>query len=259
MDLDRDRALGAIALALLFGACWRPARGAPDTPPAGAQRRASPSNLAPPDAGPPLAPEALRPPPTQEPEDKERDRALHDLSSEHYFTFRPAMVWLVEHPARARPPLVEWVASVPRERLDLGACRAMKVLGRIGDPADVPLLARRLNEAHWTMAGDAAYGLALHRDPSARAALVEAMDSPITELARVAIGALGERREEATRPLLEGRLAAAEKELRYATVHALIDLGAGGSREALRRRLAVETDREVRFLIRKALRKPPRR
>lgn len=52
---------------------------------------------------------------------------------------------------------------------------------------------------------------------------------------------------------LEALLDHADQRVRYATVVAMIDLGPAPSRAALKRRRALEPDREVRTAIRKAL------
>ncbi|MBK7071320.1 MAG: HEAT repeat domain-containing protein [Myxococcales bacterium] len=65
--------------------------------------------------------------------------------------------------------------------------------------------------------------------------------------------ALGARGGAAARATLEALLDHADQRVRCATVVAMIDLGPAPSRAALKRRRALEPDREVRTAIRKAL------
>ena len=182
--------------------------------------------------------------------DGELGPQLAALASEHRDEFGPAMAWLVAHPEPARPPLRQWIA---RGDDDMGTRRAFDVLGRIGHPDDVAPLAARLAKGPETISQDAAHGLALHRSPSALAALVAATAAPTTSVAAAAIVALGERKDAAARPTLEQLLGSPSKILRFRAVHALLGLGPAPSRAALEARRAVEKDGEVRGLIDRAL------
>jgi HEAT repeat protein len=172
------------------------------------------------------------------------------LSGEHAEDFGPAMQWLVGHPAQARPALLQLLRE---DRDDLATRRAFEVLGRIGDAADVAVLATRLRAARGTLAGDAAHGLALHRAASAREALVSAARSEVPDVAAAAVTGLEERRDPDTRTVLEELLDHADPSIRYRAVRALRALGAAASRAALERRRAVESDRDVRALLDQAL------
>lgn len=149
------------------------------------------------------------------------EAALAALFDEHEQGFGPAMQWLVEHPDDARPGLR---ALVEREDNGMGTRRAFDVLGRIGHPEDVALLARRLGEARGTLAADAAHGLALHHDPAAAEALIAATRSAVPDVVGAAVSALGERKYAAARPVLERLLAHGDEGVRHRAKLALEDL-----------------------------------
>lgn len=149
------------------------------------------------------------------------ESALAALADEHPQGFGPAMQWLVEHPAEARPGLR---ALVERGDLDMGTRRAFEVLGRIGHAEDVPLLARRLGNARGTLAADVAHGLALHAAPEAAEALLAATTSSVPDVVGAAVSALGERKHVAARPILERLLAHGDEGVRHRAKLALEDL-----------------------------------
>lgn len=175
-------------------------------------------------------------------------RALAGLDGEHAAEFAPAIEWLVEHPAAARPALIRVVEAGGS---DAGMRRAIEALGRIGDPGDVALLARQLAGAIGSFATAAARGLALHRDPAATDALIEAARGGTDDAALAATAALGERREPRARETLEALLDHADDRIRYRAAVGLHRTGS--SSERLRARLAVETDDEVRAAIERVL------
>jgi len=146
---------------------------------------------------------------------------LGALGDEHVEGFGPAMQWLVEHPAEARPALR---ALLDENRNDMATRRAFDVLGRIGDVDDVPAIAARLASAHGTLAADAAHGLALHRRTEARDALITATAHLDPDVAGAAASALGERGDPSARPILERLLAHADDGVRHRAKLALEEL-----------------------------------
>jgi len=168
------------------------------------------------------------------------------LAGEHREDYGPAMQWLVAHPAQARPPLL---LLLHENREDMATRRAFEVLGRIGEVADVQVLAARLRAARGTLACDAAHGLALHRAAAAREALLSAAKSDISDVAAAATTGLEERRDPETRAVLEELLDRSDSSIRFRAVRALRALGVAPSRAALLRRRAVENDRDVLALI----------
>jgi HEAT repeat protein len=183
--------------------------------------------------------------------DAELERALLGLAGEHAEDFGPAMKWLVEHPDRSRKDVIAIAAGT---RDDMQTRRAFEVVGRIGNPDDVPVLAKRLASARGTLAADVANGLALHAAPAASTALADAATSPNPDVARAAITALGVRKDQATRPALEKLLASPDAITRYRVVHAIIALGPVPSRDALAKLRKTEKDPDVAKLLDQALR-----
>jgi hypothetical protein len=129
--------------------------------------------------------------------------ALGDLADEHAARFGPAIRWLVEHPERSRPVLLQWLSS-PDD--DMAPRRAFEVLGRIGRPEDVAPLAARLKGAREvTVAGDVARGLRLHPAPEAREALIAATASSSTWWRRRRARLAGRIRRAGRIPAVVGR------------------------------------------------------
>lgn len=182
------------------------------------------------------------------------DDALAGLAGEHREDWGPAMAWLIEHPALARPPVIS-IVTRGGGPADMTVERAATVLGEIGHVDDVEVLARALARGGETTAWKLAQALALHRAPAALAALVAATQHDDTTIVRAATGALGSRHDGAARPTLEALLDDDRQEVRFTAVLALVELGPRGSRAALKRRMAVEPDGEVRGAIRRALAK----
>ena len=121
------------------------------------------------------------------------------LGAEHDVDFGPAMRWLVDHGSDARLA----VRALAERGDSMATRRAFDVLGRIGHPDDVAVLAERLRTSRGTLAEDAAHGLALHRADAARAALVDATTASDAEIVAAAVSALGERGDASVRPQLE--------------------------------------------------------
>lgn len=143
------------------------------------------------------------------------------LAAEHERDFGPAMKWLVEHAEESREPLRSLVERGDR---DMMSRRAYEVLGRIGNPADVALLAAQLARAGGTLADDAAHGLALHSAAAARQALVDAAGSKDPDIACAAISALGERGDGSVRPVLQKLAGHPDEDVRHRAKLALEEL-----------------------------------
>lgn len=255
MSSSRRRdARAALAAAALFGCGRTPV--ASHEPDRDGTRAAAVVDAPAPTVTPADAPEPDAPmKPTLSPSDQAAlDDAVRALSDEHPEGWRPAMSWLIAHPEPARPRLV---AIVERGGgpADLAVERAATVLGEIGDPADVPVLAGALARGGELAAWGFGQSLAIHRAPEALAALIEATRADDRFAARAAAGALGSRHDQGGRAALEALLDHERSEVRYTAVLALIELGARPSRAALQHRKQVETDGEVRGALRKALAK----
>lgn len=186
----------------------------------------------------------------------EASQHVDALAGEHQEDFAPALRWLVEHPAESRPPLLQLLRE---NRDDLATHRAFEVLGRIGNAADVAVLADRLSNARGTMAGDVAHGLALHPAVAAREVLVAATKSETLDVAAAAVTGLEERRDPSTRAVLEKLLDHQEPSIRFRAIRALRAMGVAPSRPALERRQAMEKDGDVQRLLDECFRPERRR
>jgi hypothetical protein len=185
--------------------------------------------------------------PSANPEVREYIRLL---ASEHAHEHGQAFAWLVEHPAESRPAMVE----MARKRTPYPLALAVfHILGRIGDPADVPLLTEILCGRDSALVWDSAQALGFHRSPQAMDALLAALRHEKAEVVEAAAVALGMRGDEAARPSLEGLLEHPQETVRYRTVFALRKLGISPSAAVLQTRLAAESSEEVRTCIREAL------
>lgn len=160
----------------------------------------------------------------------------------------PAIRWLVARPSESRPPVRLIVRAM---RVEPATGHALEVLGLIGDPRDVPLIAEVLRhpDAPETMPWDAAGALAAHQANEAEAALLSALDDPQGDVVDAAISALGDRRSEAARTRLEALLDHPIAATRYRVVLALKDLGHEQSAAALRKRAKVETGQYVKKVL----------
>lgn len=179
------------------------------------------------------------------------ERAFSDIHDEHRWGWGGSRSWMIEHPELSRPHLITMLTS--RGGTLIARPRAIEVLGEIGNPDDVELLASLLDdprESEW----ESALALAKIKTAAAFDALVAATASPHVDAAHAAIHALAYRGDEAARPVLESLLDHAHSGLRYAAVLALTRLGPGPSKAALKKRQRVEKDRDVKAALRKALR-----
>lgn len=183
----------------------------------------------------------------------EVDAALHSLWSEHGGDVPPAAWWK----AHAVDVLPELRAMLEDGKDDGQGDRwAIRLLGDIGDPADVRLLAGVLTTWKLETARErAAAALGVHPTPAARDALIVATQATDITIASHAVSGLGSRTgDDAARARLEQLLNHADQTLRFRAVNALVELG--GSKRALEKRKKVEQDPEVRSAITKALSAP---
>jgi HEAT repeats len=183
----------------------------------------------------------------------EIDDALHELASEHGASDVRNIEWWRTNAAHVRPHLR---AMLEDGKDDMQSDRwAIRILGDIGDPADVALLATVLTT--WkadTARMDAAAALGEHPAPAAGEALIAATKVADTDTASYAVDGLGARKTDAAAKTRVVELLDHPKStMRFHAVNALADLG--GGKPALEKRQKVEKDAEVRAAIAKALKK----
>lgn len=219
------------------------------------QRTAAPERTATAEAGPKVAAPAdaaaaLPDAPAPSARSKEVEDALHAIWSEHSADVPPKEFWKA-HAAEVRPALREVLARNPDG--GQGAMWALRILGDIGNPADVDLLAKAMNEAKFeTTRAHAADALGVHPAATAGEALLTATRLADVKIASYAVSGLGFRTTDAAaRARLEELLGHADSTMRYRAVDALAALG--GSKDALQKRLRVEKDPDVRAAIKEAL------
>lgn len=181
------------------------------------------------------------------------DDALGDLSSEHGDRDVQPVEWWRKNAAKVRPELR---AQLDDGNEDIISDKwAIRILGDIGDPADVVLLEKVLTTfkyegLRWT----AAQALGKIQSPEATTALITATKHPDPVTAGSAADGLGMRKNDAAaRARLEELLDHSSEDVRYHAVNALAEIG--GSKAALQKRKRIEKDAEVRQAIAKALRK----
>ena len=185
------------------------------------------------------------------PSEEEIEAALHALSSEHGARDVKNVEWWRKNGpyvrARLRAMLEDDTYNVMADDW------AIKILGDIGDPADVPLLAKILS-THKSDTARHEAGFAIGKIPGAEAsaALIAATSHENVNTASYATDGLGLRKDDtAARARLEELLNHAKSTMRFHAVNSLADLG--GSKEALTKRRKVEKDAEVKEAIDKAL------
>jgi HEAT repeat protein len=258
MSSSRRRDLRFAAALIVVGGCGRPPApreterepGPSRADAADAANTTSTADAAEIDALPLDAPMPIKPTLSAE-DERALDEAVGALDDEHRQGWSPAMKWLIDHPDLARPPLTEIVES-GGSPAKMSVKRAATVLGEIGHPDDVPVLAAALARGEEIRSWQFAHALALHRDPAALAALDAATQSDNVHVVQAVAGALGTRQGDGVRPLLERLLDHERSEVRYTTVLSIIKQGAKPSRAALVRRKKIEQDAEVRGALRKA-------
>jgi HEAT repeat protein len=187
------------------------------------------------------------------PTEEEIDEALARLSSEHGGQDIRNDAWWQKNARYVRPRLR---AMLEDEREDLMSDDwAIRILGDIGDPDDVTVLAKVLNTykaepLYWT----ARTALGKNRSPEATTALIEVSkrEDDISRAASAADG-LGMRKDAAARARLEELINHPHATMRFHAVNGLAEMG--GSHDALEKRKKIEKDPEVRQAIVKALKK----
>jgi hypothetical protein len=183
----------------------------------------------------------------------EIDAALASLGSEHGARDIRNVDWWRTNATHVRPYLR---AMLEDGKDNMQSDRwAIRILGDIGDPADVELLASVLTT--WkadTARMQAAAALGVHPAPEAGAALVAATNHPDVDTASYATDGLGLRTTDAAaRARLEELVDHPKSTMRFHAVNALADLG--GSKATLEKRKKIEKDAEVRDAIAKALKR----
>jgi HEAT repeat protein len=190
------------------------------------------------------------------PTTEEIEAALQSLGSEHGAGDIRNIEWWRTNAAAVRPHL----RAMLEDGKDNGQADrwAIRILGDIGDPADVALLATVLNT--WkldTARMAAASALGVHPAPEAGEALIATTRDKNVSSARYATSGLGSRKNDAgARARLEELLNHADGPIRFRAVNALAEMGVGSSKDALAKRKKVEKDDEVRDAIVKALKAP---
>lgn len=182
----------------------------------------------------------------------EIEQALHGLGSEHGASDVRNIEWWRTNAAQVRPHLR---AMLEDGKDDMQSDRwAIRILGDIGDPADVALLASVLSWKADTARMEAAAALGAHPAPAAGAALIEATKGADVDTASYAVDGLGARKADpAAKARVEELLDHPTSTMRFHAVNALAELG--GGKAALEKRQKTEKDAEVRAAIAKALKK----
>lgn len=174
----------------------------------------------------------------------EIEDAIHGLGSEHGEGGVRNIEWWRTNAAAVRPHL----RAMLEDGSDDGQADrwAIRILGDIGDAADVEVLANvlrtwKLDTARW----GAAAALGVHPAASARDALIAATAHDNEGTASCAIDGLGARKnDDIARAKVELLLDSKNPTLRFHAVHALAKMG--GSRDALVKRRKIEKDAEVK-------------
>lgn len=194
--------------------------------------------------GKPIPPQANSPIPMT----SDLEKYLHKLSSEHGHDRRSAIQWLSEHPEESRPALHDLLRTGTSSWTEQGALMA---LVQMPDASDLPLLdslAATSSNHFWVMQAIAAIPDAKAFDLLSNFAAQENQ-----EKAGNAIVALGSSADPRSRALLEEMTANASAYVRWKAVHGLSVMGVSESKTVLEKRLAVETDEEVKGKLREVL------
>ncbi len=215
-------------------------------------RTAAPERTAAAEAGPKVAaaPDAAIAPGAAPARSKEVEDALHAIWSEHAEDVPPASWWKA-HAAEARPALRALLADGPDD--GQGDAWALRILGDLGDPSDVEVLAKAFQQTKLeTTRAHAADALGANPAPAAGEVLIAATKLTDVTVASYAVTGLGYRKTDAAaRARLEELLDHADTTMRFRAVGALAELG--GSKDALTKRSKIEKNADVKAAIKKAL------
>ena len=184
------------------------------------------------------------------PTEQEIDDALQSLSSEHGAQDIRNIEWWQKNGkyvrARLRVMLEDGQDNIQSDNW------AIRILGDIGDAADVALLANILNtHKRDTARTAAATALGKISSPEATTALIAATHHEKINTAGYATDGLGMRKDDAARARIVELVNHKDSTLRFHAVNALAEMG--GSKDVLAARKKIEKDAEVRAAIDKAL------
>ena len=185
------------------------------------------------------------------PSEEEIEQALAGLSSEHGARDVRNVDWWQKNGKYVRPRL-RAILEDGKEHI-IEDEWAVRILGDIGDPEDVPLLAKVLStfgfeNTRWR----AAESLGKNPSPDATAALIAVTNHKDMEYAAPGADGLGLRKNDAAaRARLEELINHPDGTMRYHAVNALAKMG--GSKAALEKRKKIEREADVRQAIVKAL------
>lgn len=179
---------------------------------------------------------------------KDLEKYLHALESDHAHDFRPAMDWLCENSNLSRPALRNSLEASPQR---FSSIRVIKTLACIAHPEDVPLLGKMLREDIHSFS--AAQALLVNPSPDAlEVLLVSGLDLNVS-VAHAALSALKEKKSERSRSVFEQQLVHASAQIRYDAVLGLEQLGVLPSKAALQKAHEQETDPDVSICLQRIL------
>ena len=187
------------------------------------------------------------------PSEDEIEEALARLSSEHGAQDIRNKEWWQKNGKYVRQRLRAMIED--DQKNNTSDKWAVRILGDIGDPGDIELLAKVLTTYEYeTVRPTAAFALAKIQSPDATTALIAATNDANIDTASAAADGLGERKnDEPARARQEELINHPKSRMRFHAVNALGEMG--GSHEALEKRKKIEKDAEVRQAIAKALKK----
>ncbi len=188
-------------------------------------------------------------------EQDQLDENLFLLGSEHPGPRAQGSRWLLAHPDLAHEPLVELVKEGAEHNATYAA---VALLGQLGRAEDVPLLAALLEANRGSLSWEAAKALGAHQAPEAEAALLKLVTHSADDVASGAVLGLGLKKTAAARAAIEGALDHPYDGVRYRAVLTLEEMGAKDSFPALRKRLSVEKDADVKTELDRVLHGRPR-
>ena len=181
------------------------------------------------------------------------ERVTNDLPADV-----PQIDWWIAHAAAVRPALLALVTHRHRGQVTLRMPSSaanehtpLHILGALGHPDDVPLLAGALYTWPDELAkATAAEALGAHPSAAARMTLLFATYAHDVAVVRAATHGVHAHTNKAGRRRLEALLDHDDPLVRKAAVRALLG---GGSEAALRRRRSIETDPDVKVTLSYAL------